>query len=191
MSKAFLVCPKCGEITTIKPITGIYECKCGWSSISTKTIDISYKSEVSCTLSNLYPHKFTMPIKDNLTVTCLSMETFLQSLKIPDSDVQKYFLENYSGYMAYKAKLTMPDWRKDQTLYWMGQKIDRHSDDYQKLLTKAYDRLFETNPYFRNVVLPRFKDYYLIHTTGVDNPLQTILTEEEYRYQLNRLMEKI
>ena len=193
----FKRCPNCGNLAIYE--TRIYYCNtCGWTNLDGDTIDIAYKDERSSTLSNLYPHKFIMPMDihnpfplESELVTCLSMESFLQSLKIPDANTQKYFCENYLGYVACKAKLTMPDWRKDQTLYWMGRSIDRHSEDYQELLTTAYDRLFESNPYFKNIVLPHFKGYLLVHTIGCDNPQETILTEAEYISQLNRLMAKI
>lgn len=196
MSK-FKHCPKCGNLAVYETMR--YYCNtCGWTNLDDDTIDIAYKDDKSSTLSNLYPHKFTMPIDihnpnpiDPELVNCLSMESFLQSLKIPDVFTQKYFCENYMGYVACKAKLTMPDWRKGQTLYWMGRAIDRHSEEYQELLTTAYNRLFDTNRYFRNIVLPHFKGYYLVHTMGCDDPHETVLTEKEYILQLNRLMEKV
>lgn len=196
----FKHCPSCGSITVYETMRWCCN-TCGWTNLDADTIDIAYKDDKSSTLSNLYPHKFTMPTNiflpfiDNIdsedVVKCLSMESFLQSLKIPDADTQKYFCENYSGYVACKAKLTMPDWRKTQTLYWQGKAIYRHSEEYQTLLTTAYDRLYETNPYFRDIVLPHFKDFYLVHTIGCDDPSETVLTEKEYISQLNRLIKRL
>ena len=49
-----------------------------------KILDVSYKDEVSSPLSNLFPHKF---IIDN--VECLSMESFIQSLRVPHVNIQR------------------------------------------------------------------------------------------------------
>lgn len=197
MLKEKIICPACGKLAKLH--LNEYLCKyCNWSSSDSNTIDISYKSEISSTLSNLYPHKFTMPsrftseyISEDSLITCLSMESFLQSLKIPNAKAQKFFCENYSGIVAWKAKLTLPDWRKDQILYWQGKKIQRQSEDYNTLLNCAYNKLFKENIFFKEVVLPHFKNYYLIHSTGCDDPKETVLTEQEYIGQLKRLMSKI
>ena len=194
--KLWTICPKC-HLTADKKENYFYCPNCGWKSTDDDTIDISYKSELSCTLSNLYPHKFTLnakpfaPYVKGDEILCLSMESFLQSLKISNALAQKYFCENYSGYIAYKAKLTMPDWRKDQILYWQGKKFERNSKDYINLITYAYDKLYESNIYFREVVLPSFKNFYLVHTMGSNDLKETVLTEYEYIEQLNRLIKKI
>ena len=93
--------------------------------------------------------------------------------------------------MAYKARLTLPDWRVKQELYFNGKSYDRHSQEYQDLITRAYDCLFESNDIFREIVLPRFKDCTLIHSIGETNSNETILTASEYLYQLRRLMDKL
>ena len=91
--------------------------------------------------------------------------------------------------MAYKMRLALNDWRKDGYVYWQGKSILRNSDEYAALITKAYDCLFEQNIIFRTI-LERFKDYHIIHSIGCDDIEETLLTENEYRYQLNRLKSK-
>lgn len=185
--KETLMCPVCSKkaILTTNIFESFYICpNCNWESTNTDTLDISYKSNSSAPLSNLFPHKFIID-----GILCLSMESFIQSLRVDNKEMQQAICSNYSGMMAYKLRLSLNDWRKEGYIYWNGKRIKRNSKDYTKLITKAYDCLFEQNIVFREILRSK-KDYYLIHSMGCDNIDETLLTEEEYRFQLNRLKEK-
>lgn len=188
-SKKVIKCPLCGKFVEMFCRTH-YVCDCGWDSLE-NTVDIGYQDHQSSTLSNLFPHKFLFYTCEEDKTTCLSMESFLQSLRVQDPVLQKYICENYSAMVAWKLRFALRDWRKDGLVYWNGKAIVRASEEYTALITTAYDRLFEGNPVFREIVLPHFKGKYLIHSFGCDCESETLLTEREYRYQLNRLMEKI
>ncbi len=188
-SKPVIKCPLCGKDAKMCMNTH-YVCECGWNSLE-DTIDIGYKDTTSSALSNLFPHKFLFYTCEEDKTHCLSMESFLQSLRVQDPKHQKYICENYSGYLAWKLKFSLHDWREDGLLYWNGKAIVRDSEEYTSLITTAYDRLFEDNFIFRDLVLPKFKGKILIHSMGCDDKHETILTEEEYRFQLNRLMAKL
>lgn len=178
-----LICPVCGKVASV--FEEYYHClECGWNSMY-NTADISYKDNLSAPLSNLFPHKFVID-----GVECQSMESFIQSLRERDIELQKSICSDYSGMMAYKMRLALNDWRKEGDVYWQGKTICRYSDEYTLLMTKAYDCLFEQNILFKTV-LKRFKDYHLIHSIGCDDISETLLTEHEYRYQLNRLKSKL
>ena len=191
-SKMFIRCPVCGAFVEMFQHTH-YVCNCGWDSLE-NTVDIAYKDPESAALSNLFPHKFVFRSREfgnNVPVTCLSMESFLQSLRVNDWKLQKQICENYSGYIAWKLRFALNDWRKDGIVYWDDVPIKRESEKYKRLITAAYDCLFESNDVFRELVLPHFKGKYLIHSFGCAVESETLLTEEEYRYQLNRLMERV
>ena len=190
-SKQLITCPNCHSHFAEKGIL-YYHCKdCGWDS-KDNCVDICYSDPLTAPLSNLFPHTFSFSIEDsNQIICCASMESFLQSLKIENPTLQIQFAEEYTGYMAYKARLALPDWRKHQLLYFGGKSYGRHTQEYQDLITRAYDCLFESNDIFREIVLPRFKDYTLIHSIGETNNHETILTDSEYLYQLRRLMDKL
>lgn len=115
------------------------------------------------------------------------MEGFLRSLAEKDSSIQKIIC-SYSNLPAYKLKFGLDDWRPTQILYWQGNEISRYSTDYQELLTKAYDALFE-NHLFKKLLKGTIGKY-LIHSIGNDLICESLLTEAEYRYQLNRLRDK-
>ncbi len=149
-----------------------------------KILDIMYKDKLSGSLSNLFPHEFTID-----DVKCLSMESFIQSLRVKEKDIQNEICLKYNGYIAQKLRLALPDWRKTGKVYWQSKEIVRNSEEYDELITKAYDRLFENNVF--RYCLNSFKDYYFIHSIGCDDSYETLLTEEEYISQLNRLVKKL
>ena len=186
--KAKLICPSCGKIAFYDIEKEGYYCEsCRWDSTSplTPTADISYKSYETGALSNLFPHKFEID-----GVKCASMESFIQSLREENPDVQAKICSDCAGVHAYKLRVCLNDWRTYGVVYWRGKKIKRNSEEYTALITRAYDALFEQNIIFRRV-LGYFKSFYLIHSIGNDNDKETLLTEEEYRYQLNRLKKRI
>lgn len=189
-SKPVIQCPVCGADAKITNYTH-YMCRsCKWTSL-TNTVDIYSKDPISGPLSNLFPHKFLFYTSEDDRTNCLSMESFLQSLRVKDPVLQKYICENYSGLIAWRLKHSLHDWREDGFVYWNGKAIKRESDEYTALITTAYDRLFEGNPVFRELVLPTFKGKILIHSIGGASKSQTLLTEPEFLYQLNRLIAKL
>lgn len=159
-------------------------CRCECCGHDYEILDISYKDNSSAPLSNLFPHKFVID-----GVKCLSMESFIQSLRVEDKNIQRKICEEYTGYMAYKMRLSLPDWRKDGYVYWQGEKILRFSEEYQKLITKAYDMLFENNVF--RFCLNTHKNKVLFHTIGCYDEEKTLLTQCEYIAQLERLIEKL
>lgn len=192
-SKQFIICPICGA--RVEKFQGFhYVCnKCGWDSLE-NTIDIYSKDPLSSPLSNLFPHMFIFypdyknPVQH---VECASMESFLQSLRVKEPMLQIQICKGYAGLNAWKLRGCLNDWRKDGIVYWDGKPIVRVSKEYTNLITRAYDCLFHGNAVFRELVLPRFKDSILIHSIGHDDPNETLLTELEYRHQLNRLIKKL
>jgi len=199
-TKPTIICPVCGykAVKILFPPNTTYKCdNCGFLSCDENCVDISYKDDISSPLSNLYPHKFSlygMYPNRSLSweeITCTSMESFLQSLKIKDPTLQYYFMKNYIGMDAKKMSSVLDGWKKNQILYFAGKAYERESDEYTELITLAYDALYETNPVFSEIILPRFKGYNIIHSIGNDNKSETVLTEYEFRYQLNRLISKL
>ena len=72
-------------------------------------------------------------------IDCNSMEGFLQSLKFENQDIQKEVCKLVGKQAKFKGK--KKKWWRTQTLYWQGKAMKRYSDEYQELLTKAYNCL--------------------------------------------------
>lgn len=183
MKNIMLYCPKCGK-KLIKCTSAQYVCsnqECDYKLNEKNTIDIGYKSKgLAKSLSNLCPYPF---IFDG--IYCESMESFIQSLKIQDINVQKDMCCKTSVF-CYGLREMHDDWRISQTVYWKGRKIDRHSDEYICLLRRAYKRLYEQSPTFR-YALEKSKGYTLIHSIGCIDDTQTLLTPDEFVKLLNEL----
>ena len=150
-----------------------------WLARRGKAIDVWSKSSYPANvLSNLYPNVFEID-----GVRCASMEGFLQALKNEDCEVQKEIC-SLSGKEAKERSIS--DWQNTQTIYWQGKPINRQSQDYQTLIRRAYQCLFEHNDTFRNALLST-KGKYIYHTRGLSNPQKTILTEQEFCIILTEL----
>lgn len=142
----------------------------------------SGKSYPSTALSNFAPHPFIID-----DIQCNSMEGFLQSLKFKDIEMQKYVCLLVGKAAKFKGK--PKKWYKNQILYWQGKEIKRDSIEYDKLITKAYDALFK-NIKFRKALVTT-KNCTLTHSIGKSKKTETVLTEAEFIYQLNRLRLKL
>lgn len=132
-------------------------------------------------LSNFAPHPFELD-----GVKCNSMEGFLQSLKFESKEMQEYVC-TLVGFTA-KKKGGNKNWQHSQTLYWRGQPIKRDSDEYQNLLNRAYNAMYQ-NSKFR-AALEASKGSTLTHSIGKNKKSETVLTTQELCSRLMYLRDK-
>lgn len=146
-------------------------------------IDIQSKGEYpSCALSNFAEHEFYI---DN--VKCLSMEGFLQSLKFKGIKKQKQvcLLFGKEAKNSTKHSVAQLRWRLTNNLYWQGKRINRFSDEYQKLIDRAYVSLSRNSDFEK--ALMNSSSYTLAHSIGKTDKRKTVLTEYEFISRLERL----
>ena len=129
-------------------------------------------------LSNFAPHGFIFE-----GVECASMEGFLQGLKFSNPDMQSHVCTLVGR--AAKSKGSKKNWKRDQTLYWKGLPIKRDSEEYQKLLTNAFNALATNNGFQRALLASQ--NATLTHSMGRNKINETVLTEKEFCSQLHRL----
>ena len=138
----------------------------------TNTLDIRsnglYPSNV---LSNLCSNGFRLD-----GMVCGSMEGFLQSLKRKELDKQRQICSMRGG---NARKMSVTSWQTDQVIWWKGQAIDRQSEEYQRLIRRAYQAMFEQSERFR-AALMQTRGITLVHTSGEPSPYKTILTPSEF-----------
>lgn len=134
-------------------------------------------------LSNFAGHRFIID-----GVECYSMEGFLQSLKYKSVDMQVEICK-LVGIGAKRAG-SKKDWKKLQILYWRGSPIKRDSKEYQDLLDRAYESMFEQSESFRKV-LEASKGATLTHSIGKRKESDTVLTINEFISRLNKLRDKL
>jgi predicted NAD-dependent protein-ADP-ribosyltransferase YbiA (DUF1768 family) len=133
-------------------------------------------------LSNFSPHPFILD-----GVKCNSMEGFLQSLKFKNPEMQKQVCSLVGRQAKFKGNHKA--WWQTQTLYWQGREINRHSQEYQDLLDRAFDAL-SGNMSFRKALLASGNSS-LTHSIGKSDPHHTVLTEKEFCSRLLSLRERL
>ena len=176
-------CPKCGE-KLIYYVNDKYCLNCSYKLSQVchscndeqreLILDISFKSKgLAKALSNLCNYPF---VKDG--VSCESMESFIQSLRVKDPSLQK---EIYSktGPFAYSIREVLPDWRINKTVYWQGIAINRLSPSYFEFMKSAYKCLYTSSAIFR-CALAQSSQLILIHSSGCNEISETLLTPSEY-----------
>lgn len=146
-------------------------------------VDIHSKDRwPSYVLSNFYPYEF-----DFEGVRCGSIEGFLQSLKT--DDIERQIL--VCRLSKKEAKMRSTDtWKKEQNVFWNGHKLNRHGNQFQFLVRRAYRAMLKQNPKFREA-LKATGSKRLYHTIGNTNPHDTILTEKEFCDILTELRKEL
>ena len=136
----------------------------------------------SASLSNFAPHPFVID-----GVECASMEGFLQSLKFSSPDMQKAVCQLIGKAAKFKGK--KKKWWRTQILYWQGQEISRHSEEYQLLLDRAFEALAQNTSFQRALLATG--DAVLTHSIGKTNPSETVLTRSEFCSRLMRIRREL
>ena len=146
-------------------------------------IDIHSKGKYpSCALSNFAEHEFYI---DN--IKCSSMEDFLQSLKFKSIKKQQQvcLLPGKDAKNSTRYTIAQLRWRITHNLYWKGKRISRFSDEYQKLLDKAYEALSQISDFEK--ALKDSSSYTLTYSIGKTDVRKTVLTEYEFISRLERM----
>lgn len=120
-------------------------------------------------------------------VECASAEGLLQSFKFKNPDMQKYICTLVG--MEAKHSGWKKSWWRHQVLYWQGKEYARQSEEYQKLLDRAYEAL-SLNEGFRKALMAT-GDAVLKHSVGKSNPKETVLTQSEFCGRLMRLRDRM
>lgn len=129
-------------------------------------------------LSNFTPHPF---IFDG--VICNSMEGFLQSLKFENPKMQVYVATLVGRKAKFKGQ--KKKWYITQTLYWKGIPYKRESDEYTKLIEKAFDA-YAQNTKIQKILLST-NNAVFEHSMGKRKKSQTVLTRTEFINNLTRI----
>jgi hypothetical protein len=150
---------------------------------SQESIDIRAKAPFPAgALSNFAVYAFTL---DGVAIR--SMEGFLQSLKFADVAEQADICL-LAGAEA-QSRGRRQDWSSG-ILWWRAKAYDRLSDDYQALLDRAFEALFEQAPRFRNALSATGRAI-LMHRIGKSDRCETILTASEFCSRLDRLRTRL
>ncbi len=130
-------------------------------------------------LSNFSPHTFVLD-----GVVCNSFEGFIQSVKFKSPEMQVAVCALVGKAAKFKGK--GKKWFRTQILYWRGVEIERESDEYQELLDRAYNAMYEQSQSFRKA-LAASVGATLTHTMGKNKKSETVLTTQEFCSRLTIL----
>lgn len=148
-------------------------------------MDIGSKSGYpSSALSNFAPHPFKID-----GVLCNSMEGFLQSLKFEQVHIQETVCLLIGLEAKRRGRSRNKRWQGLQTLWWKGKAYPRRSEEYQRLLDRAYKEL-ASNPGFQRALLAT-GEATLTHSIGSRDESKTVLTEREFCSRLTKLRKEL
>lgn len=132
-------------------------------------------------LSNFAGHRFLFD-----GVECNSMEGLLQAFKFDKEHIQVEVCKLIGVAAKYRGKKRNKAWQTFQTLWWKGKAYSRKGKEYQELLDRAYQAMFEQSESFRNA-LKAAGGAVLTHPIGHNDVSKTVLTEREFCSRLMRL----
>ncbi len=135
-------------------------------------------------LSNFSAHPFVFD-----GVKCAGAEGPIQSFKFDDPESQREVCQLPGREAKAKGQERNEVWKNTQKLWWQGREYGRHSQEYQNLLDRLFDALFE-NLDFRAALLAS-GDEELTHSIGNPDPSETVLTEQEFCSRLMKLRTRL
>ena len=145
-----------------------------------------------------YSHRFPFNVLCNFSssdfifdgVHIASMEGFIQSLKSPDPEVQRNVCQMAAPAAKEAGRLFERTGVFDgRHLFWLGKRFERLSAEYKGLLERVYEAKYKSDPEYR-AVLQATNGYVLTHKVGKTNPMETVLTGDEFTEQLDILRDK-
>lgn len=134
---------------------------------------------VSGRLSNFTPRRFVFD-----EVECYSIEGVLQSFKFKNPEMQKEVCKLVGSAAKFKGK--KKNWRESQILYWQGKEYKRDSAEYQDLLNRLYQSVYDQNEGFRKD-LNSCRGVTFTHSLGKHKKSETVLTSQEFCSRLTKL----
>jgi len=134
-------------------------------------------------LSNFAGHRF---ILDGVEIW--SFEGFLQSLKFKSPEIQKSVCKLIGS--GAKKRGANKNWKRTQTLHWQGTTFKRKSKEYQELLDRAYQAMFDQSEGFKKALKASLNST-LDHSIGKTKEADTVLTKSEFCRRLTRLRDQL
>lgn len=153
-----------------------------WVSETDDFVNVSYKGhgKLPKVLSNLFPYEFYF--KGHKFA---SVEGFFQGIKFKNKKAQKLVFKMY-GTMSNNIKVAQDyDWQKEQAIYFLGKKYNRHSKEYEELCDELYCALLQ-NPLYVGA-LKAVGEKYILHAIGCEDDSLTVFSRFEFERELNCL----
>ena len=119
-------------------------------------------------------------------IQCGSIEGVLQAFKFDDGVGLSRQICLMLPKKAKEMGTAFPGWKEEQIVFWDNIEFGRHGQEYQELISRLYDAVYDQDPTFRDD-LRALGNEEICHSIGKSDPHDTVLTEQEFMDQLNRL----
>jgi len=140
-------------------------------------------------LKEEYPYNFLSPsYRHSIQIggkRCYSLTSFLLSLSCENIHKQEK-IYNAEPKEAFELSKNY-NWRKSQRIFWNGERIDRHSQEYQKLLDEAFIDLYSSGGFLRALLSARYDE---LDYNASNDPSKTLLTKDEFISRLYKLIRR-
>jgi hypothetical protein len=117
------------------------------------------------------------------------MEGLLQSFKFDKPHIQIEVCKLVGIAAKYRGTKRNKAWKQVQKLWWKGVAYDRHGDEYQQLLDRAFNALSQNEAFGRALIATRNSS--LTHTIGKSKKSETVLTEREFCSRLEKIRDRL
>lgn len=118
------------------------------------------------------------------------MEGLLQAFKFDKPHIQVEVCKLVGRAAKARGSDRSKTWQRVQKLWWNGVEYDRHGEQYQELLDRAYTAMFEQNEGFRKA-LAAAGNAVFTHSIGRNKESETVLTEREFCRRLMNLKNRL
>jgi hypothetical protein len=123
-------------------------------------------------------------------VLCGSMEGFLQSLKFEKEHIQVEVCKLIGATAKKRGSERNSQWKLKRGLWWKGEFLPRKSEEYLRLLDRAFIEMAKASEKFRTALIDS-GDLILTHHIGRSSELETVLTQIEFCSRLMKLRKLI
>lgn len=119
-------------------------------------------------------------------IPCFSLEGVLQAFKFENVNSQEITCALVGFRAKKKGKKRNKYWQNKQSLWWKGKECKRDSKEYQLLLNRLYNAVYQQDESFRNA-LAKTNEATLTHSIGHNKASSTVLTTTEFVSRLTHL----
>lgn len=118
------------------------------------------------------------------------MEGLLQAFKFDKEHIQVEVCKLVGRAAKARGRDRNQNWQRVQKLWWKGVEYDRSGKEYQELLDRAYNAMFDQNEGFRKA-LQAAGNATFTHSIGKNKESETVLTEREFCRRLHDMQLKL
>lgn len=123
-------------------------------------------------------------------VKCNSAEGFIQSLKFPEPEMQKYVCTLVGRKAKFKGKKANKRIRQKQKIWWQGNEFDFRSDEHFALIERGLRAKYTLSDRAKRALLAT-RNATLTHNTGFKESKHTSLPASKFIAMLYKIRKEL